>query len=99
MVNFKAILAELEKIENYISDSDFQTACDMLKGWNNDGELFDFAWATEKVDFIATIHNHDVKPVIESGSFLEIYDGDELPCLTLSRDEIREQVERLGINE
>ena len=95
MIMWKEIEKELKKVENYIQDCSFETACKMLKGWNNDGTLFDFSWATDKVDIIATVNNHDGKPVIEDGSFIEIYDGDELPSAEMSRAEIQEQIERL----
>lgn len=100
-INFKAVLHELENIESYIADCDFETACKMLNGYNNYGDLFDFAWEKDGADFIATIHNHDGKPVIEEDSFIELYENynDDLPVLELSRDEIREQVERLGLDE
>lgn len=100
-INFKAVLCELENIESYIADCDFETACKMLNGYNNYGDLFDFAWEKDGADFIATIHNHDGKPVIEEDSFIELYENynDDLPVLELSRDEIREQVERLGLDE
>lgn len=100
-INFKAVLRELENIESYIANCDFETACKMLNGYNNYGDLFDFAWEKDGADFIATIHNHDGKPVIEDDSFIELYENynDDLPVLELSRDEIREQVERLGLNE
>lgn len=104
MIDFVAILDELDKIEKYIADCDFETACKMLNGYNNDGDLFDFNWADSKnrIDLIITIHNHQGKPVLESDSFIEIYtpdNDDGYPVLSLSRDEIQEQVERLGTNE
>lgn len=104
MIDFVAILDELSKIEKYVADSDFETACKMLNGYNNDGDLFDFNWADSKnrIDLIITIHNHQGKPVLESDSFIEIYapdNDDGYPVLSLSRDEIQEQVERLGTNE
>ena len=100
-INFKAVLRELDNIEKYIADCDFETACKMLNGYNNYGDLFDFAWEKDGADFIATIHNHDGKPVIEDDSFIELYENynDDLPVLDLSREEIREQVERLGLDE
>ena len=100
-INFRAVLRELGNIESYIADCDFETACKMLNGYNNYGDLFDFAWEKDGADFIATIHNHDGKPVIEDDSFIELYENynDDLPVLEMSRDEIREQVERLGLDE
>lgn len=100
-VDFKAVLRELENIESYIADCDFETAWKMLNGYNNHGDLFDFAWKNDGADFIATVHNHNGKPVIEDDSFIELYENynDDLPALELSRDEIREQVERLGLDE
>lgn len=102
MIDFVAILDELKKIETYIADCDFETACKMLKGYNNYGDLFDFNWCTNNLDLIITIHNHKGKPVLESDSFIEIYspeNDDGYPVLSLSRDEIQEQIERLGTNE
>ena len=101
MIDFVAILEELDKIKKYIADCDFETACKMLKGFNNDGDLFDFNWADSKnrVDLIITIHNHQGKPVLEDGSFIEIYaDDGGCPTLSLSKEEIEEQVERPGTN-
>lgn len=102
MIDFVAILDELSKIEKYVADSDFETACKMLNGYNNDGDLFDFNWGCGGLDLIVTIHNHQGKPVIENTSFIEIYTNDNddgYPVLSLCRDEIQEQIERLGTNE
>ena len=100
-INFKAVLRELENIESYIADCDFETACKMLNGYNNYGDLFDFAWEKDGADFVATVHNHNGKPVIEDDDYIELYENynDDLPVLDLSREEIREQVERLGLDE
>ena len=100
-IDFKAVLRELENIEKYIAGCDFETACKMLNGYNNYGDLFDFAWEKDGADFVATIHNHNGKPVIEDDDYIELYENynDDLPVLDLSRDEIREQVERLGLDE
>lgn len=96
MINFRRIESTLIRIESYIKDCDYATASDMLRGYNDDGTLFDFVFRAEDVDIIATIHNHDNKPVIEDGSFIEIYDNSDLPVAEMSRTEIREQIERLG---
>ena len=100
-INFKAVLRELENIESYIADCDFETACKMLNGYNNYGDLFDFAWEKDGADFVATVHNHNGKPVIEDDDYIELYENynDDLPVLDLSREEIREQVERFGLDE
>lgn len=99
MVNLKAIKREINKIKKYIKDCDFETACKMLNGYNNDGDLFDFNWCDKNQnDFIATIHNHKGKPVFEKTSFIEIYDmqnDDGYPVLSLCIEEIDEQIERL----
>lgn len=96
MIDFRKIEQALTKIESYIADCDYNTAKKMLKGYNDDGTLFDFDFRAEDVDIIATIHNHDNKPVIEDGSFIEIYDDSDLPVAEMSRAEIKEQIERLG---
>lgn len=99
MIDFRKIEQALTKIESYIADCDFNTAKEMLKGHNDDGTLFDFDFITTDVDIIATIHNHDNKPVIEDGSFILIFDvsnDSDLPVAEMSRAEIREQIERLG---
>lgn len=95
MIDFNTLLEIINDTRKLIKNMTFDEAYSMLDGFNKDENLFDYkCYLSDGYDIIGTIENDNGKPIMSSDCLYEVWD-DHYQILSMTEDEIKEQVDRL----